>query len=42
MSKIIKYGSFAHENMVLTLEAFRNSLIGLRAATRVSIFRKET
>ena len=42
MSKVTKYGNFAHENMALTLEAFRNSLIGLRAATRVSILRKET
>jgi len=42
MPKFEKYGNFAPENMALTLEAFRNSLIALRAASSVSNLRKDT
>ena len=41
MSKVAKYGNFAHENMDGTVEAIRNSLIGLRVASRVSNLRKD-
>jgi len=35
MQKVVKYSNFAPENMAVTLEALRNSHIGLRAASRV-------
>jgi hypothetical protein len=34
MAKFVKYKYFAPENMETTLEAIRNSHIGLRAASR--------
>jgi hypothetical protein len=40
MPKVVKYGNFALENLAVTLEAFRNSHIGLRTASREYNFRK--
>jgi hypothetical protein len=42
MSKFVKYKYFAPENMEATLEALRNSHIGLRAASRDYRLRKHT
>jgi hypothetical protein len=41
MLKVAKYGNFAHENVEVTVEVLRKSLIGLRAASRVSYLRKD-
>jgi hypothetical protein len=40
MAKLVKYKYFAPEYMEATLEALRNSHIGLRAASRVYRLRK--
>jgi hypothetical protein len=40
MPKVAIYRHFAPENMTVTLEALRNSLIGLRAASRDYHLRK--
>jgi hypothetical protein len=35
MPKVDKYGNFAHESDEVTLEALRNRLVGLGAASHV-------
>jgi hypothetical protein len=38
MPKVVKYGTFARDNMAVKLEALRTNHIGLRAASRVYHF----
>jgi hypothetical protein len=41
MPKVAEYGKFAHENVAVTLEALRNSHVGLRATSRHYHLRKD-